>query len=112
MKKIAILLFLSVFVSIIHAATMPIGLDLPSVAVSAPSNHEHCHEANAADTQEHGSKQTNWGSGHSCCSVLAVLISTPMFDSPIQPADYLASQFFAPISNVAESIYKPPKIDL
>lgn len=91
---------------------MPIGLDRSNIAASASSNHEHCHEANTADAQESGSKQTKWNSGHSCCSVVAVLLNTSMFDSPTQSDDYLASQFFVAISNIAESIYKPPKRDL
>jgi hypothetical protein len=111
-RKIAVLLFLSVLVSSINAATMPIAFGQGDVVLSPSSSHDYCHETAVSDTAENGTTKTKIGSSHYCCSVVAVLVSTIFIYWPTQSTYHLTSQFSIPISNITESIYKPPKLYL
>jgi hypothetical protein len=108
MKKIVALLFLSLFVSLINAATMPVDLggESPSVMVAG---HDHCQEAATASHHENGQSNTNSNATHYCCAVVAVLMSPPVFSASKQVDVYLLADVAKPISNIAESIYKPPR---
>lgn len=108
MKKFVILLFLSLFASLINAATMPIDLRSSNTSVVA-SIHEYCHESSPASHHESGKSNLNANAGHYCCSVTAVLSATPVFSSTKLADVYLLSEVSTPKSNITESIYKPPR---
>ncbi len=108
MKKFITFLLLSFFVSQINAAMMPVDLNVSSSAVMA-SLHDHCQEAGAVSNTEGGKLSSNTSATHYCCAVVAILTSSPEFSSAKQVDVYLRGDIATPASNVAESIYKPPK---
>lgn len=108
MKKLLAILFLSLFASMMNAATMPIDLSNSSTSVVA-SMHEHCQESVPDSHHESGKTSLNANAGHYCCSVAAVLSATPVFSSSKQIDVYLLSEVSIPTSNITESIYKPPR---
>lgn len=108
MKKFIALICISFFVSQINAATMPIDLNAPSTAVIA-SLHDHCQEAGSASNAEGGKLSGNTSATHYCCAVLAILTASPEFSSAKQIDVYLHGDISTPTSNIAESIYKPPR---
>ncbi len=108
MKKIVALLFLSLFVSLINAATMPVDLSGESTSVMV-AGHNHCQEA--APASHHESSKSNAGSStaHYCCAVVAVLMAPPVFSVSKQVDVHLLADVAKPNSNIVESIYKPPR---
>jgi hypothetical protein len=108
MKKIVALLFLSFFVSTINAATMPVDLNKASTSVVA-SGHDHCQEGASVSHHESSKSSASTNATHSCCAVVAILITSPAFSQFTQVDVYLLSDIAIPASNIAESIYKPPR---
>ena len=108
MKKFIAVLFLSLFVSQINAAMMPIELNTPSPEAIA-SLHDHCQEVGSVNHAEDGKSSSNPSAAHYCCAVVAILTASPEFFSAKQVDVYLHSDISRPTSNVAESIYKPPR---
>lgn len=107
MKKFIAVLFLSLFVSQINAAMMPV--DLSSVGgASISSDHEHCQEASSISSPQDG-KTSAPGATHYCCAVVAILMTPSTFSAPKQGDVYLHGNVVMLTSNIAESIYKPPK---
>ena len=108
MKKFITLLFLSFFVSQINAAMMPVDLNVASSIVVA-SSHDHCQELASAGLTEDGKPSSNASASHYCCSVIAILNASPIFLSSKRVEVYVRSYVESPASNLAESIYKPPR---
>ena len=108
MKKFIAFLFVSLFVSQINAAMMPIDLNAASSAV-AISSHDHCQEAGSISHTEEGKSSVNASVTHYCCAIVAILITSPNFFSPKQLEAYSHTYPEVLTSNIAESIYKPPK---
>jgi hypothetical protein len=108
MKKFITFLFLSFFVSQINAAMMPVDLNVASSVVAA-SSHDHCQEAASASLTEDGKSSTNSSATHYCCAVVAILSVSPEFFASQQVDVHLHSDASTPASNIAESIYKPPR---
>lgn len=109
MRKIALLLFLSIFVSMINAAGMPIELNHAHSSAVESSVHEYCHEMASISHHEGDASKSKASTSHYCCSSLAVLTSAPVFGAVKQSDAYITSASLVAISNIAESIYKPPK---
>lgn len=108
MKKLITFLLLSFFVSQINAALMPVDLNGASSTVVA-SSHDHCQEAASASLSEDGKSSANASATHYCCAVVAILNIPPKFFASQQVAVHLHSDASTPASNIAESIYKPPR---
>lgn len=108
MKKFITFLFLSFFVSQINAAMMPVDLNVASGVVVA-SSHDHCQEAPSSSLTEDGKSSANASATHYCCAVVAILNVSPEFFASQQVDVHLLSNASTPASNIAESIYKPPK---
>jgi hypothetical protein len=108
MKKFIALLFLSLFVSQINAAMMPVEFNMASNAVVA-SGHEHCQDAAVVTHTEDGKSSGNANATHYCCAVVAILITPPKFFAFKQVEAYLPSDPELLSSKMAESIYKPPR---
>ena len=116
MRKICIALCLSLFVSLIHAAVMPI--EQPTSQSSVTQAHHqmtvvdasahHCDDV-ASNTSDSNSKQPCHGDSYQCC--LGLLVISPF--AALAPADFSAS----PVVNYSSLalqpminyIYKPPK---
>lgn len=108
MKKFITFLFISIFASQINAAMMPVDLSAATSAV-AISSHDHCQEVGSISHNEEGKSSANAGATHYCCVVVAILIAPPDFFSPKQLEAYSHGNTELLASNIAESIYKPPK---
>ncbi|MBU3636641.1 hypothetical protein [Polynucleobacter sp. es-MAR-4] len=108
MKKFITFLFISLFVSQINAAMMPVDLNAESTAVIV-SGHDHCQEMASVGHSEEGMSSTNISPTHYCCAVVAILTASPEFFSVKQADVYVRSDISRPKSSIAESIYKPPK---
>jgi hypothetical protein len=108
MKKFIAFLFISLFVSQINAAMMPVDLNASSSAVMA-SFHDHCQEAGSVTNTEGGKLKGNTNVTHYCCAVVAILTASPEFSSARLIDVYLHGDISTPASNIAESIYKPPR---
>lgn len=108
MKKFITLLFLSFFVSQINAAMMPVDLNVAS-SIDAASSHDHCQEVASVGFTEDGKPSSNASASHYCCSVIAILNTSLIFLSSKQVEVYVRSEVESPESNLAESIYKPPR---
>lgn len=108
MKKFITFLFISIFASQINAAMMPVDLSAATSAV-AISSHDHCQEAGSINHAEQGKSSNNPVATHYCCAVVAILIASPDFFAPNQPEAYSHVSTEVLASNIAESIYKPPK---
>ncbi|MGV0981007.1 MAG: hypothetical protein ACOYB0_01460 [Polynucleobacter sp.] len=110
MKKFITLLFLSLFVSQIHAAMLPLDLNAASDTV-VTSGHDHCQEILSTNHPQ-DAKSGAAGATHHCCAVVAILMAPPTFSLSQQVDVYLHGDVMARLSNIAESIYKPPKHSL
>ena len=108
MKKFIALLFISLFVSQINAATMSIDLNATNTAVLA-SGHDHCQGTASVSHAEDGKSSSNASATHYCCAVVAILNPSPIFFSFKQLGVYLHGDVESPTSNIPESIYKPPR---
>ncbi|MBU3592046.1 hypothetical protein ICN11_08460 [Polynucleobacter sp. 78F-HAINBA] len=108
MKKFITLLFISLFVSQINAAMMPVDLNVASGEV-AISSYDHCQETASIGHIEEGKSSANAGASHYCCAVVAILITPPDFFAPKQPETYTHINTELLASNITESIYKPPR---
>lgn len=108
MKKFIVFLFISFFASQINAAMMPIELNTPSTEAIA-SLHDHCQEVATASHAEDGNSTSKPSTTHYCCAVVAILAASPEFSSAKQIDVYSHSDLSTPASNLAESIYKPPR---
>jgi hypothetical protein len=108
MKKFITFLLLSFFVSQINAAMMPVDLNLASSVVVA-SSHDHCQETASASLTEDGNSSANASATHYCCAVVAILSVSPEFFASQQVDVHLHRDASTPASNIAESIYKPPR---
>lgn len=107
MKKLVALLFISLFVSQINAAMMPIDLSVASVVVA--SGHDHCQETPSVSLDEDDKSGANAGASHYCCAVIAILNASPIFLSSEQVDVQVRTDVESSTSNIAESIYKPPR---
>lgn len=108
MKKFIALLFLSLLVSQINAATMPIDLKTGNSAVNI-LGHDHCQEASSASNPDDVKSSNNANSPHYCCAVVAILAIPLTFAAFNQVDVYLQGDISTPASNIVESIYKPPR---
>ncbi len=108
MKKFIAFLFISLFVSQISAAMMPVDFNAASTTVMV-AGHDHCQETGSVNHAEDGKSSSNPSAAHYCCAVVAILTASPEFFSAKQVDVYLHSDISRPASNVAESIYKPPR---
>lgn len=108
MKKFITFLLLSFFVSQINAAMMPVDLNVASSGL-AVSSHDHCQEVISAALTEDGKSSANASATHYCCTVVAILNVKPEFFASQQIDVHLHSDASTPASNIADSIYKPPR---
>jgi hypothetical protein len=108
MKRFIVFLFISFFASQINAAMMPIDLNTASAEVIA-SLHDHCQEVATASHAEDGNSTGKSSATHYCCAVVAILTASPEFSSAKQIDVYSHSDISTPVTNLAESIYKPPR---
>lgn len=108
MKKFITFLFISIFASQINAAMMPVDLSAATSTV-AISSHDHCQGVGSIGHNEEGKSSANAGATHYCCVVVAILIAPPDFFAPnhLEAYSHIHPEVLA--SNIAESIYKPPK---
>ncbi len=111
MKKFIAFLFLSIFVSQINAAMMPVDLNAES-NTSVASSHDHCQGSGSVGHAEDSKSTSSSSATHYCCAVIAILITTPEFFASKQVDVHLLGDVSTPVSNIAESIYKPPRIYL
>ncbi|WP_062309250.1 hypothetical protein [Polynucleobacter sinensis] len=109
MKKVVILVFLSLFVSMVNAAGMPIELSKANSVAVESSSHDHCHEVASIAYQDDDGSQSRLSASHYCCSSAAVLTGSLVFEVVKQSGIFLSDGVAIAISNIAESIYKPPK---
>ena len=108
MKKIAVMLFLSFLVGMVNASTMPITSGEPSHAAQS-ATHSHCEEAVAPASHDDSQSASKLSVSHYCCASIAVL-NNPVIFALNQSSDvYLLGETPKSISNITESIYKPPK---
>ncbi len=108
MKKIVASLFLSLVVSLLNAATMPVDLSGVSSSVMA-SNHDHCQEATPASHHEASKSNLSSNTNHYCCAVVAVLMTPSVFSASKQVDVHVLVNATKPASTIAESIFKPPR---
>jgi hypothetical protein len=73
------------------------------------ASHDHCQEAVLASHHESGKSNASPSAAHYCCAVVAVLMAPPVFSAFKQVDVYLLVDAWKPVSNIAESIYKPPR---
>lgn len=108
MKKIAVMLFLSILVTAVNAGAMPIFSGGPSNAAQTDS-HRHCEEAVNFASHEESKTAGKLSVNHYCCFTMAVLHNSVTF--PIEAPSYIyqPNQSARLVSYIAESIYKPPK---
>ena len=108
MKKIAVMLFLSFIVGMVNASTMPIASGESSHAMQTAS-HSHCEEAVASASHNESQPVSKLSVSHYCCSSIAVLNNPVTFALNESSDVYLLGETPKSISNITESIYKPPK---
>lgn len=108
MKKFIAFLFLSIFVSQINAAMMPVDLNAES-NITVASGHDYCQGAGSVGHAEDSKSTSNIGTTHYCCAVLAILIAPLEFFVSQQVNVHVRGDIPTPISNIADSIYKPPR---
>jgi hypothetical protein len=108
MKKIAVTLFLSFLVGMVNASTMPIGSGESSHAMQSAS-HSHCEEAATPTSHDESQPVGKLSVSHYCCSAIAVLNNPVTFAVNESSDVYLLGESSKSISNISESIYKPPK---
>ena len=108
MKKIAVTLFLSFLVGMVNASTMPIKSGEPTHAMQTAS-HSHCEEVGAPAACDESKPVGKLSVSHYCCSSIAVLHNPVVFAVNESSDVYLLGETPKSISNIAESIYKPPK---
>ena len=107
MRRICVILCLSLFTSIIHAGSMPMPIDNPSQAHTGHVVKHDCH--NQSDVKAEKSQSTNHQTHHQCCLGVLANISSTQY---IQPdfSNHLASQVPQLIIEAVPShIFKPPK---
>ncbi|QWE16005.1 hypothetical protein [Polynucleobacter sp. AP-Nino-20-G2] len=109
MKKVVILFCLSLLIGMVNAASMPFQIAHTSLAATDIAGHDHCETAVNADQYEGGASSYGTATGHYCCSTIAVLNTPFIFSHPEQSHAYSFGYGSKLISNIAESIYKPPK---
>jgi hypothetical protein len=85
---------------------MPVDLNVANSVVAA-SSHDHCQEAVSASFTEDGKSSAS--ATHYCCAAVAILSISSAFFTSQQGDLYLHSDASTPTSNIAESIYKPPR---
>jgi hypothetical protein len=108
MKKIAVMLFLSFLVGMVNASTMPIASGESSHSMQATS-HTHCEEVASPNAHDESQPAGKLSVSHYCCSSIAVL-NNPIDFALNESSDiYLIGEAPKSISNISESIYKPPK---
>lgn len=108
MKKIAVMLLLSFLAGMVNAATMPI-ISGKTTHVTEPSVHSHCDEVVTTASQDDSDSVGKLNVSHYCCSAIAVL-GSPLSFSLLEASDFhLLGEISKPISNITESIYKPPR---
>lgn len=108
MKKFIAFLFLSIFVSQINAAMMPVGLNAES-STTVASSHDHCQGMGSIGHAEDSKSTSNASATHYCCAVVAILITPLDFFASQQVDGHVQGDISTLISNIAESIYKPPR---
>jgi hypothetical protein len=106
MKKIAVMLFMSFLVGMVNASTMPIASGESSHAMQTAS-HSHCEGASAS--HDESQPVSKLSVSHYCCSSIAVLNNPVTFALNESSDVYLLGETPKSISNITESIYKPPK---
>lgn len=111
MKKIAVMLFLSFLVGMVNASTMPIASGESSHAMQSAS-HSHCEEAITPASHDESQPVGKLSVSHYCCSAIAVLNNPATFAVNESSDVYLLGESSKSISNISESIYKPPKLYL
>ncbi len=108
MKKIAVTLFLSFLIGIANSAKPPV-ISVESSYAPLSAFHSHCDESINTLNHEKSATPEKFSHAHYCCSAVAV------FGEPISiellglSSFYLLGEISRPASNIAESIYKPPK---
>ena len=108
MKKIAVTLFLSFLVGMVNASTMPIASG-ESSDVMQTASHGHCEEAVTPASHDDSQPVGKLSVSHYCCSSIAVLNSPVTFALNESSDVYLLGETPKSISNITESIYRPPK---
>jgi hypothetical protein len=108
MKKIAVMLFLSFLVGMVNASTMPIASGESSHIMQAAS-HSHCEEVVTSNAHDESQPVGKLSISHYCCSSIAVLNNPIVFALNESSDIYLLGESPKSISNISESIYKPPK---
>jgi len=108
MKKIAAMLFLSFLVGMVNASTMPIASGESSHAMKTTS-HSHCEEAVTPTSHDESKPVSKTSISHYCCSSIAVLNNPVTFALNESSDVFLLGETPKSISNITESIYKPPK---
>jgi hypothetical protein len=108
MKKFVAFLFLSISVSQTNAAMIPVDLNAESNTTVA-SSHDHCQGSGSLGHAEDSKSTSNISATHYCCAVVAILIAPLEFVVSQQVDVHLLGDVSTPVSNIAESIYKPPR---
>jgi hypothetical protein len=109
MRKICIVLLLSLFASLIHAAVMPIDLELhqslPQNTAMDNSTH-HCDEV-ASNFQD--SNQSCHGDSYQCCLGFVIVPSLEVELSVAPKDNLIPQQSSLDLKPMISFIYKPPK---
>ena len=108
MKKIAAILFLSFLVSMVNASTMPIASSQASHSMQNAS-HGHCEKVVPPVSHDEPQPVGKLSVSHYCCFSIAVLNNSVVFAITESSDIYLIGETPKSISNITESIYKPPK---
>lgn len=111
MRKVALILMLSLLGSLANAALMPIDLathDHQAALVHA--QHDGCQDtADAAAADRNGTMHHTITLGHSCCVVIALESSPPWFGIVATDQVYSPGVSVQPSLEVFPAIFKPPK---
>jgi hypothetical protein len=102
------MLFLSFLVGMVNASTMPISVG-ESFHAKQTASHSHCEEVVTPASHDESQPVSKLSVSHYCCSSIAVLNNPVVFAVNESSDVYLLGETPKSISNIAESIYKPPK---
>jgi len=108
MKKVVVMLFISFLVGMVNASTMPVAFGGFSHNLQT-AMHGHCEGVVSPVSHDESRPDEKFGVSHSCCPTLAVFNNAVSVALTEEPTFYLLSEISKLISNIAESIYKPPK---
>ena len=108
MRRICVILCLSLFASIIHAASMPMSNQVTGQSHVGHVVQHDCHSQ--SDTKVEKSQSTNHQAHHQCCLGVVANLSTSQYIQP-EFSNHFTSQVPQLIVEAVPShIFKPPRL--